>query len=137
MVVSDVAPVAPHDSDRVLDQIKRNGGVMGGENVLVTRFQRGALAGAIASLLCAGAGPVQAQGDSAPEEITVTGTRLRRTDGMAEPVPVTTLTTEELARFRARQHGRRAARRAAAVLPDDDGAARRPGVVRHLAAAAT
>ena len=36
---------------------------------------------------------------SRPEEITVTGTRLRRTDGMAEPVPVTTLTPEELQLF--------------------------------------
>ena len=72
---------------------------MGGGSILVTRLQRAALAAAITSLLYGGAGPVQAQADSAPEEITVTGTRLRRTDGMAEPVPVTTLTTEELAIF--------------------------------------
>ena len=72
---------------------------MAGGNVVVTRFQRGALAGAITSLLCVGVGPVQAQSDSSPEEITVTGTRLRRTDGMAEPVPVTTLTTQELELF--------------------------------------
>jgi outer membrane receptor protein involved in Fe transport len=37
--------------------------------------------------------------EPAPEEITVTGTRLRRTDGMAEPVPVTTLSPEELQLF--------------------------------------
>lgn len=38
-------------------------------------------------------------GDAAPEEITVTGTRLRKTDGMAEPVPVTTLSPAELQEF--------------------------------------
>ena len=37
--------------------------------------------------------------DPSLEEITVTGTRIRRTDGMAEPVPVTTLTPEELQLF--------------------------------------
>ena len=78
---------------------------MAGGNVVVARLQRGALASAIASLLCAGVGPAQAQAQAqvqaepAPEEITVTGTRLRRTDGMAEPVPVTTMTTEELELF--------------------------------------
>jgi iron complex outermembrane receptor protein len=33
------------------------------------------------------------------EEVTVTGTRIRRTDGMAEPTPVTTLTPQELSIF--------------------------------------
>ncbi len=33
------------------------------------------------------------------EEITVTGSRVRRTDGMAEPTPVTTLTPQELQIF--------------------------------------
>jgi len=51
-------------------------------------------------LIVTGTKPAKAQvTDSAPEEITVTGTRLRRTDGMAEPVPVTTLTPEELQLF--------------------------------------
>jgi iron complex outermembrane receptor protein len=56
------------------------------------------LATAIA-LLCSGVGAAQAPGEAAPEEITVTGTRIRRTDGMAEPVPVTTLTVQELSLF--------------------------------------
>src|SRR5690606_17664262 len=33
------------------------------------------------------------------EEITVTGSRIRRTDGMAAPTPVTALTPDELASF--------------------------------------
>jgi outer membrane receptor protein involved in Fe transport len=53
-------------------------------------------------LLPLGSRTAQAQTQTtepAPEEITVTGTRLRRTDGMAEPVPVTTLSPEELQLF--------------------------------------
>jgi iron complex outermembrane receptor protein len=47
-----------------------------------------------------GAARAQSVADSAsPEEITVTGTRIRMTDGMAEPVPVTTLTPDELELF--------------------------------------
>ena len=55
------------------------------------------LAAAVAALL-AGGSAAQAP-DDALEEITVTGTRIRATDGMAEPVPVTTLTVQELALF--------------------------------------
>ena len=52
------------------------------------------------SLLATGAKPAKAQvPEAAPEEITVTGTRIRRTDGMAEPVPVTTLSPAELQLF--------------------------------------
>ena len=52
-------------------------------------------------MLTLGSKPAKAQptAESATEEITVTGTRLRRTDGMAEPVPVTTLSPEELQLF--------------------------------------
>ena len=50
-------------------------------------------------LLSTGGKIAKAQTVEQPEEITVTGTRLRRTDGMAEPVPVTTLTPEELQLF--------------------------------------
>ena len=71
---------------------------MGAQNALLAR---GSLAAAIGSLLLAGNGAAQTQtqAEQSVEEITVTGTRLRRTDGMAEPVPVTTLTTEELSMF--------------------------------------
>ena len=33
------------------------------------------------------------------EEVTVTGSRIRATDGMAEPTPVTTVTPQELTLF--------------------------------------
>ena len=102
---------------------------MKAEHAFVSSFGLSSLAGAIA-LALAGGSAAQAP-DAALEEITVTGTRIRRTDGMAEPVPVTTLTAEELAAVRARQHDRRAARRPTAVLPDEHGAARRPGTVRQ------
>jgi outer membrane receptor protein involved in Fe transport len=57
------------------------------------------LAAAIGSLLVGGGAAAQAPAEPSVEEITVTGTRIRRTDGMAEPVPVTTLTVQELALF--------------------------------------
>ena len=63
-----------------------------------SRLVWGPLASAV-GLVLAGSGAAQAPSDGSPEEITVTGTRIRATDGMAEPVPVTTLTTEELAVF--------------------------------------
>jgi iron complex outermembrane recepter protein len=69
---------------------------MGAQNAFV---RRGSLAAAIGSLLLAGDGAAQTQTEQSLEEITVTGTRLRRTDGMAEPVPVTTMTTQELTLF--------------------------------------
>jgi iron complex outermembrane recepter protein len=59
----------------------------------------GSLASVVSSLLVGGTAVAQAQREASVEEITVTGTRIRATDGMAEPVPVTTLTTEELALF--------------------------------------
>jgi outer membrane receptor protein involved in Fe transport len=58
------------------------------------------LTAAATPLLLTGAKTARAQGvEPTPEEITVTGTRIRRTDGMAEPVPVTTLSPEELQLF--------------------------------------
>jgi outer membrane receptor protein involved in Fe transport len=66
-------------------------------HAFVSQLGFGSLAGAIA-LLLAGGGAAQESGD-ALEEITVTGTRIRATDGMAEPVPVTTLTVQELSLF--------------------------------------
>ncbi len=71
------------------------------QNAFVTRGVWSPLAAAIGSLLFVGDGAAQApaQAEQSVEEITVTGTRIRRTDGMAEPVPITTLTTEELQLF--------------------------------------
>ena len=47
-----------------------------------------------------GSHAVLAQGDAVDlEEITVTGSRIRVTDGMAEPTPVTAITTGELTNF--------------------------------------
>src|SRR5688500_4225625 len=66
-------------------------------HAFVSHLKFGPLAGAIALLLAAG-GTAQEPG-AALEEITVTGTRIRVTDGMAEPVPVTSLTVEELSAF--------------------------------------
>jgi len=58
-------------------------------------IKRSALALAVASAV--GASPVLLAQDL--EEITVTGTRLRVTDGMAEPTPVTSMTPLELMDF--------------------------------------
>jgi len=61
-----------------------------------------ALATACCAMLPFAGGAARAQDDVAgavPEEITVTGSRIRRTDGMAEPTPVTTLTPQELKLF--------------------------------------
>jgi iron complex outermembrane receptor protein len=66
-----------------------------------TRNVRRSVAAALVPLLGAG-GAAHAQGGAdapVPEEITVTGTRIRMTDGMAEPVPVTTMTPDELKTF--------------------------------------
>ena len=43
--------------------------------------------------------PLYAQDSAAIEEITVTGSRIRQTDGMAAPTPVTVMTTDELSNF--------------------------------------
>ncbi len=71
---------------------------MKAQHALVSRFAFSSLAGAIA-LTLAGGSAAQTPEDATLEEITVTGTRIRATDGMAEPVPVTTLTVQELALF--------------------------------------
>ena len=68
------------------------------QHAFVSRMGSSSLAGAIA-LLLAGGTAAQTPADAALEEITVTGTRIRATDGMAEPVPVTTLTPDELQLF--------------------------------------
>ena len=75
---------------------------MKAEHAFVSGFGLSSLAGAIA-LAFAGGSAAQAPADTALEEITVTGTRIRATDGMAEPVPVTTLTVQELGRASCRE----------------------------------
>jgi iron complex outermembrane recepter protein len=67
----------------------------------VRAWGRGALFSVAVAPLCV-VGVARSQTSeqaSALDEITVTGSRIRRTDGMAEPVPVTTLTPEELQLF--------------------------------------
>lgn len=59
-------------------------------------FKRPALAAAIASSLLLGQ---QVLAQEEIEEIAVTGSRIRQTDGMATPVPVTAVTVAELAGF--------------------------------------
>ena len=53
---------------------------------------------AVSSALVSSPG-VYAQDEAEIEEITVTGSRIRQTDGMAEPTPVTVVTPEELSSF--------------------------------------
>ena len=68
------------------------------EHRLVVRGGLSSLAGAVAMALAGNAG-AQAPPGAELEEITVTGTRVRATDGMAEPVPVTTMTVQELSLY--------------------------------------
>jgi hypothetical protein len=71
---------------------------MKAKHAFSSRLGWGSLASAV-GLLLAGGGAAQTPSDGSLEEITVTGTRIRVTDGMAEPVPVTTMTPEELKSF--------------------------------------
>jgi len=71
---------------------------MAARHSLVPGLHFRSLAGAVALALAAESA-AQPTADPSLEEITVTGTRIRRTDGMAEPVPVTTLSLEELSVF--------------------------------------
>jgi outer membrane receptor protein involved in Fe transport len=64
---------------------------------IASRLGFSTLAAAVALLLAEGVAAQAAANEL--EEITVTGTRIRRTDGMAEPVPVTALTVQELSTF--------------------------------------
>lgn len=64
------------------------------------RHKKRLMAAALAAIASASATtPAVAQDDSELEEITVTGTRIRATDGMAEPTPVTSMTPQELMNF--------------------------------------
>ncbi|MES2604202.1 MAG: TonB-dependent receptor plug domain-containing protein [Pseudomonadota bacterium] len=65
---------------------------------LVYQFKKRALAASIASSLIVGP-HVLAQQPAEIEEIAITGSRIRQTNGMATPVPVTSITTTELAMF--------------------------------------
>src|SRR5690606_36934650 len=66
-------------------------------------YRRHLLFTAIASVIAGGnvaeSNAQQQQADRSLEEITVTGTRIRQTDGMTTPVPVTAITTAELSVF--------------------------------------
>lgn len=64
------------------------------------QYKSSAMALAVASVVCISAG-VQAQqtAQTQIEEIKITGSRIRATDGMAEPTPVTSLTPLELNNF--------------------------------------
>lgn len=57
--------------------------------------------GLVAATVGASAGTAVAQdsGTDAVEEVTVTGSRIRQTDGMVTPVPVTAITPDELSSF--------------------------------------
>ncbi|MES2624656.1 MAG: TonB-dependent receptor [Pseudomonadota bacterium] len=61
-------------------------------------FRHRQIASAIA-LCYMGITPVLVHAQDSLEEITVTGTRIRQTDGMASPVPVTAITATELQSF--------------------------------------
>ncbi|HWK53529.1 MAG TPA: TonB-dependent receptor [Hyphomicrobiales bacterium] len=72
------------------------------EMAVEPRMKRSLLASAVAAIF---AGTVQSvahaqePGAAAVEEIAVTGTRIRQTDGMTTPVPVTSMTAVELKSF--------------------------------------
>ncbi|MBN1238558.1 MAG: TonB-dependent receptor plug domain-containing protein, partial [Gammaproteobacteria bacterium] len=63
------------------------------------RRARKALLSACIAAIVAGGDAWAQEADEPLEEITVTGSRVRRTDGMAEPTPVTTLSPQELSAF--------------------------------------
>ncbi len=62
---------------------------------------RSAVSAAVGAAIALSAAGAAAQGPGAGvvEEVTVTGSRIRQTDGMITPVPVTAISTEELATF--------------------------------------
>ncbi|MES2625355.1 MAG: TonB-dependent receptor [Pseudomonadota bacterium] len=67
-----------------------------------TKFNGRKLTRAMLSAMIAGitvSANAQPQDDAPLEEIRVTGTRIKQTDGMVTPVPITTVTTAELASF--------------------------------------
>jgi outer membrane receptor protein involved in Fe transport len=77
-----------------------------GECMALSEGKRRLLATTIAAVVSGGADVANAQQqqpqarEGAPlEEITVTGSRIRQTDGMVSPVPVTSVSTQELASF--------------------------------------
>ena len=85
-------------------QLKKPGALSPSESYQGQRLS--SLSVAVAAAIAAtGAGPALAQqvptvdDGSASEVVVVTGTRVRRTDGMAEPTPVTTLTPAELSAY--------------------------------------
>src|SRR5688572_6465569 len=76
-----------------------NADLRGEESMSENRTRKSLLAAAIAGIFSGGAQIATAQDaatDPALEEITVTGSRIARTSGFTTPVPITTVTTEEL-----------------------------------------
>lgn len=65
----------------------------------LTKYKITTLALAIASAACMSPVALAQAADEKLEEITVTGSRIRVTDGMAAPTPVTSMTPLELANF--------------------------------------
>jgi len=57
------------------------------------------LAVSVASALLAGSAAYAQQAPAQVEEISITGTRIRTTDGMVQPTPVTAVTTAEMRNF--------------------------------------
>src|SRR5690606_32706700 len=75
---------------------------LGGEKVHTNgSMLRSAVSAAVGAALAISAADVvaQAPGAGVVEEVMVTGSRIRQTDGMITPVPVTALSREELATF--------------------------------------
>ncbi len=130
MVVSDVAPLAPHDSAiGARPSRQKRGESWGGERSRYTIRAR-SIGGrhSVAALRRCGAsaspGRRSAGGNHGHRHAPPAHGRHGRA-GAGHDVD-----DGRVGGVRARQHGRRAARRAAAVLPDDDRAAWRRGVVR-------
>src|SRR5262245_18763405 len=63
-----------------------------------THFKVSVLTLSVAAALFTGTA-AQAQQGSAVEEIQITGTRIKGTDGMVAPTPVTSVTTSEISNF--------------------------------------
>jgi hypothetical protein len=65
-----------------------------------SRYPRSStLARAVSIAVLAGSAGLTIAAEENPEEIMVTGSRIRMTSGMATPVPVTTITVAELMEF--------------------------------------
>src|SRR5690606_13109190 len=93
----------PAKARAALDRVRRGRRYesVGGEVMHINgSMLRSAVPAAVGAALAMSAAQVAlAQGAGVVEEVTVTGSRIRQTDGMITPVPVTALSREELATF--------------------------------------